>query len=462
MNIEKFDADTLARLIGIASDIALIMDNQGVVQDVSVRKSELAVLGCQNWVGKAWADLVTSESRIKVEDMLANNAPEGDIRWRHVNHATPQGVDVPIQYAVLRLEMDGRILALGRDLEAVAVLQRRLVETQQSMERDYFRLRHIEARYRTLFNTTSEPLLVLDGSTYRVTEVNVSAQAMVKDSSKRLVGRDIADCFEPGWKEEVMSLLRRAYATGRIEMCRARFLGANADCTVSATVFRQETGAQFLVRLLQHEASSGPSGSRQNYWITEAMEHAPVGIVLTDRSGQLKSANTEFLAMMGATSVSHVQGVPMENWLVRGGVDWGVLSTNLRQQALVKDFATELRMLSGTELAVEISALSLTHLDELQYAFFIKDVARRRAQETPSASAGMAGSVAELSRLVGRMPLKDIVGETVDMIEKMCIQSALTLTHNNRASASEMLGLSRQSLYVKLRRYGMVSDQDAE
>jgi len=70
--------------------------------------------------------------------------------------------------------------------------------------------------------------------------------------------------------------------------------------------------------------------------------------------------------------------------------------------------------------------------------------------------------VAELSRLVGRMPLKDIVGETVDMIEKMCIQSALTLTHNNRASASEMLGLSRQSLYVKLRRYGMVSDQDAE
>jgi transcriptional regulator PpsR len=187
-----------------------------------------------------------------------------------------------------------------------------------------------------------------------------------------------------------------------------------------------------------------------------------VGIVLTDRSGQLKSANTEFLAMMGATSVSHVQGVPMENWLVRGGVDWGVLSTNLRQQALVKDFATELRMLSGMELAVEISALSLTHLDEQQYAFFIKDVSRRRAQETPSASAGMAGSVAELSRLVGRMPLKDIVGETVDMIEKMCIQSALTLTHNNRASASEMLGLSRQSLYVKLRRYGMVSDQDAE
>jgi DNA-binding NtrC family response regulator len=46
------------------------------------------------------------------------------------------------------------------------------------------------------------------------------------------------------------------------------------------------------------------------------------------------------------------------------------------------------------------------------------------------------------------------------MIEKMCIQSALELTGNNRASAAEMLGLSRQSLYVKLRRFEMVSDSD--
>jgi DNA-binding protein Fis len=34
----------------------------------------------------------------------------------------------------------------------------------------------------------------------------------------------------------------------------------------------------------------------------------------------------------------------------------------------------------------------------------------------------------------------------------------LQLTHNNRASAAEMLGLSRQSLYVKLRRFGMIDD----
>jgi transcriptional regulator PpsR len=162
--------------------------------------------------------------------------------------------------------------------------------------------------------------------------------------------------------------------------------------------------------------------------------------------------------MLGAAGLSQLYGQPLENWLARGGVDWGVLLTHLRSQSVVKDFATELRAVAGTPMAVEISAQALSG-DETYYAFYTKDVVRRRAQETPATS-GMASSVAELSRLVGRMPMKDIVGETIDMIEKMCIQSALELTGNNRASAAEMLGLSRQSLYVKLRRFGMVSDAE--
>ncbi|MEM6852759.1 MAG: helix-turn-helix domain-containing protein, partial [Pseudomonadota bacterium] len=57
--------------------------------------------------------------------------------------------------------------------------------------------------------------------------------------------------------------------------------------------------------------------------------------------------------------------------------------------------------------------------------------------------------------LVGRLPLREIVRETTDVIERLCIETALGLSENNRASAAEMLGLSRQSLYVKLNRYGL-------
>ena len=122
-------------------------------------------------------------------------------------------------------------------------------------------------------------------------------------------------------------------------------------------------------------------------------------------------------------------------------------------------FATELRAFSGLSINVEIDAVRLSDKDAT-FALFVRDVERLRQEETPSASLGLAGSVSGLSHLVGRMPMKDIVGETVDMIERRCIQAALTLTQNNRASAAEMLGVSRQSLYVKLRRFGMVSEDD--
>ena len=80
----------------------------------------------------------------------------------------------------------------------------------------------------------------------------------------------------------------------------------------------------------------------------------------------------------------------------------------------------------------------------------IRGTARRIQSRTSIDNSNFSESVEQMSELVGKMPLKEIVGETTDVIEKMCIESALILTSNNRASAAEMLGLSRQSLYVKL------------
>jgi len=459
MKIPNFTAEKLAQLIGVASDIALLVDENGIVVDVSVRKNELAAMSCQTWVGKTWLSTVTPDSTHKVKEMLAQPSTAGDMRWRHINHPSLQGEDVPIQYVALQFDSEQRTLLLGRDLGAIAVLQRRLVETQQSMERDYLRLRHIEARYRILFDTSNDPVMVVDALTQKVSEANVAAMGLMKDQSKRVVGRDLLDCFDMQSHDEVQSLLRMAHATGRIEVCRVKLLGSELNITLTVTVFRQEGGAQFLVRFLQADpVATTPLDSDQSLY-AEAMQRAPEGFVLTDKNGQIRSVNSEFMAMVGATAQSQLQGQNLDQWLVRGGVDWGVLNTHLRQQANVRGFATDIRSMSGLNLAVDISAVAISDKSQM-FAFFIRDTSRRRQQETP-ASGGMAGSVAELSHLVGRMPMKDIVNETTEMIERMCIQSALELTHNNRASAAEMLGLSRQSLYVKLRRFGIIDDNEA-
>jgi len=250
-------------------------------------------------------------------------------------------------------------------------------------------------------------------------------------------------------------------ATGRIEMCSAMVSGSPAALTVSATVFRQEGGAQFLVRLTKREATAVSNVHLESSVVlSEAMEHFPDGWLLTDPSGTVKSVNEEGMALLGLTATSQIMGQSFERWLQRGAVDWGVLNTSLKQQLPVRNFATEVRTLSGMTLPVEVSAVYLSKPEPL-YAFFVRDM-DRRVQSGTSSTQVQPHPFAELSQLVGRRPIKDIVGETVDTIERMCIEAALELTHNNRASAAEMLGLSRQSLYVKLRRFGILSETDTD
>jgi transcriptional regulator PpsR len=111
----------------------------------------------------------------------------------------------------------------------------------------------------------------------------------------------------------------------------------------------------------------------------------------------------------------------------------------------------------GASVEIEISAAALTVGEDTVLAFAVRDIERRLKPESKAASLAMPRSAAELTELVGRTPLKSIVSETTDLIEQLCIQTALGMTGDNRASAALLLGLSRQSLYVKLRRYGMVS-----
>ena len=66
----------------------------------------------------------------------------------------------------------------------------------------------------------------------------------------------------------------------------------------------------------------------------------------------------------------------------------------------------------------------------------------------------MRAQVADLEKRGGRIKFAQC--DT----NRLCIEAALRITRDNRASAAEMLGLSRQGLYAKLRRYG-IGDLDA-
>ena len=117
---------------------------------------------------------------------------------------------------------------------------------------------------------------------------------------------------------------------------------------------------------------------------------------------------------------------------------------------------TKLQSDLGTRLSVEISTTRLNGSASPVLAFILRDVSRVEGVRGPSSGGIGEDSSRNVMELVGSASLKDIVAETADVVEKMCIETAVALTKNNRVAAAEMLGLSRQSLYVKLRKYGLL------
>jgi transcriptional regulator PpsR len=170
-------------------------------------------------------------------------------------------------------------------------------------------------------------------------------------------------------------------------------------------------------------------------------------------------ANRAFARLAQIGSERQAEGEPLDRWLGRSGVELQVLLTNLRDGGSPGLLATELRGTLGLQTSVEVAASALTG-PSARYAFSLRDTGRRLAPGE-EALPKVPSSVKQLSELVGRVPLKQIVAETSDLIEKLSIEAALQMTRDNRALAAQMLGLSRQSLYVKLRRFGMGGLGDA-
>ena len=187
--IGAIDALVAGQLVEAASDLVLLLDDSGGVLDAQVHGAGLGVLDVATWRGRPWAETVTEESLDKLKACLkdaamrrAGKEPAGAAaRWRQVNHPVPGGDDVPVLYLVIPVAGvgagggDARMMAFGRELRSTVALQRRMVEAQQTMERDYWRFREADTRYRHVLQMSGEPLLVVDGQNQRVVEANPAA-----------------------------------------------------------------------------------------------------------------------------------------------------------------------------------------------------------------------------------------------------------------------------------------------
>jgi len=449
-------AEQASALVAAGADITLVLEADGTVCDVAFQGAELAAdLGArEKWIGKRWADLVTVESRTKIAGLLRDADNEARARWRQVNHPAV-GTDLPVLYRTMRAGSGGRIVAYGRDLRSVSTLQQRLMDAQQSMERDYSRLRSAETRYRLLFQQAADGVAIVDGTSQRIIEANPAAEQLFAGSVKRLVGRNFTEIFDASNAKLLADTIAGVRASGRSDEIQLHL--DKQPLKVGIAVFRQEGTTLLLVRIAALASLADAAGrptTSEHAALARLVDQSPDAFVSCDGAGHVLSANAAFLELAQLSSLDQALAGTLDQWVGRDGIDFNVLMANLRQRASVRLFATTLRGELGGRTDVEISAAATVTNGKPVYCFAIRNVAGRVRSETKR-TRELPHSVEQLTELVGRVSLKELVRETTDMIERLCIEAALELTRDNRASAAEMLGLSRQSLYVKLRRYGL-------
>ncbi len=468
-SLGDLDAASAATLIGAASDITLVLDGAGVIRDMAVQSGQLAddLPDSAGWLGRPIETTLAIDSRPKIAALLSDAAANAEPRWRQVNHLAPDGRSVPVLYCGVRVGGDGRVVVFGRDLRAMSALQQRLMNAQQGMERDYARLRDVEMRYRLLFQLSGEAVLILDPVKGRVTEANPAAKALCGSGTADVTGRALADLFNPASLPAVQAGMGAVRAGGRAEDVVAHLAGEHGGAvTLRMSLFRQEDASLVLMRLAPVQVPAHPGRlPHPKLTLLRAVESAPDAYVVTDDDGDIITANAAFLELVQLMHEDEAVGQPLDRWVGESGVDLSVLSANLRSRGAVRFFSTTINGEHGASAQVEVSAVAVPGEGRLALGYAIRNVSSRLnmglhvapSQHGAATRAGKAlpRSVEQLTELIGRVSLKELVRESTEVIERLAIEAALELTGDNRASAAEMLGLSRQSLYVKLRRYGI-------
>lgn len=441
------DADAAMKLAMVAGDVTLVLDETGTILDAAFDPREFPDF--VDIVGSNWIETVTIESRPKIMEMLAA-ARRGEVQhWRQVNHPSRDG-DVPIRYAVLSVNGGEHRIAFGRDLRDAGRLQQRLLQVQQSLERDYLRMRQLEARYRMLFERSTEPVMIVEVGTLRIREANPAAHTLVGARPASLAGKKLLTFIDKSSLDAIQSLVGAAMVSDTVSPGRIRVARGQREVMASVTGFTQDRGQFLLLRLVP--ATDRPAGDFSP--VLALVDQMPDGFVVADSNLEIVTANAAFVEMLQAASVDQLRGRHLSESIGRPGIDLDLIEGQIDQHGAARNIATVLRVGHDIEgEPVELSAVR-TSGEDGYYAFVVRPVGRRM-RDLPPGVQDMPRSVEQLTDLVGRMSLKDIVRESTDLIERLCIEAALSYTSDNRASAAEILGLSRQSLYSKLHRYGL-------
>ncbi len=455
-DIPLIGPDILGHILTAVADVGLVISDDGTILSVLLNPSFSDRARFETLDGAAVSSTLTPESQEKFAKRLrAFVSGDNDVRPVEINHVmTSSRRELPIRYSFHRIGSAGAILLLGRDLRPVAEMQQQLVSAQMALERDYEAHRDYEMRFRVLLESAPAGVVMTNMQTGLITEANAAASDMFGKPRDILIGQPLTSLFDGQHSASLIDRLTAQALSGTQGAVDARPRGRDMAVNLRPTIFRA-AGERILLCHIAPQDSSENAADSLDQNLRGLYGNGPDGIVFATADGTILSANDGFLNLIGAAHDMSLRGQPMPDLLKRGSVDFKVMTENANQSGRLRAYATKIAGDYGSPRDAEISVTRLQAGTIPVYAFVIRETGPNDQPRGEPADDGLSS----VKELVGSSTLKDIVAETTNVVERMCIETAIALTMNNRVAAAEMLGLSRQSLYVKLRKFGLI-DRD--
>ena len=454
--VENVDPKNLNEIIANAADVVIVISREGSV--LSARGSDkLDPAGSfAAWEGMPLKERLSVESIPKFESrlaqFLAGKTPVAPVELNHPAVGLETGF--PVRYTFHHISDGESVLMLGRDLGPIWETQQQLIAAQIALERDYETRRHSETMFRVLMAATGEPVVFVNVQSGQITDCNPASEALLGKDKAGLVGRSLMRVL--GSRDGTSDFERLVAAATRESTSPLSIDTGPGEqgILISPTMFR--TGGERIILCRLTGIGGGAAQSDELYRnLIGLFESGIDGIVFAARDGRVLNANEAFLEQANVGSAEAIKGRSIADFLGRGAVDMNVMFENAGRMGAMRLYATRLVSTHGGRRHVEISTSKLKGAGQNGYVLIIRDANRLdRLPERPDQPEDV--DMASLMQLIGSQSLKEIVAKTTDAVEKMCIETAVDMTSNNRVAAAEMLGLSRQSLYVKLRKYGLL------
>lgn len=460
--IPMIEPEIVTEIISRIADLALVVSQTGVVLGVLSNPNSKLKYSFSRWEGHPLSEHLTEESVPKFQERLASFLDSAGkvvrpIELNHIANKTENGF--PIRYSFHQIGTDGAILMLGQDLRPVAEMQQQLVAAQIALEKDYEAQRDYDTRLRVLMSATQEGTLFVSAATGEITDCNASAMLLLGLTRGDVMGQSLPAVLSLAEGGNLLDTLSKAASAQTSTAVKIKTLGGR-ELSLRPTLFRA-TGEQMLLCQIVDGLSVPVRSEAHEEQLNGLFDRGADGIVFFNRSGSLLSANEAFLRLTDVVHTQSVKGRSIADFLARGSVDLNVICENATRTGAMRLYATRLVGEHGAEIPVEIATTLLNTAQDPVFGMVIRDASRAelvRKSNQQITDVDMRSVI----ELIGSQTLKAIVAKTTDVIEKMCIETAVELTSNNRVAAAEMLGLSRQSLYVKLRKYDLLKKDQEE